>query len=457
MEDSWDWVEEEIKKMQDDLPQDPEAMQVVDAISVADFWKRRYDEEKMLWERKLEMKEGEKTELVSQAMDHESSIKELDFRFKELERRWEQEKLLLEDRIKSKEVEATVAQTKLAWEKRLKTLEEENQHLKIQLNNLEGIPLTPNQRGVADSMDAARDDSPAIQAAREKNKVLAEEAKIKLEELERDKARVAKEIEEKEKAFQAEKETWSKLEDEIKIMSQNMSARLGALKERETEHFVMLEDLACGFAHRVRNYLGIISGTIQLCFSNFKIEPELQEQLKVVDQNAADMLKSIEEFLSLSRIPKLDLETVNIKKLTEEVTNVFGDRIKSQKIFVTNEISSKDILIKVDKKLITEALRNIIENSIDAMMQGGSLAINAALDSQNNLISIKVADTGVGISEAHLKKALQPYFSTKKNKKGMGLTMAKRIVDLHRGTISLMSEKGKGTTVTINLYLETVA
>ena len=55
MADSWDWVEDELKKIQDEIPVDSEMMQVVDAISVADFWKRRYDEEFMLWERKLEI------------------------------------------------------------------------------------------------------------------------------------------------------------------------------------------------------------------------------------------------------------------------------------------------------------------------------------------------------------------------------------------------------------------
>ena len=60
IEDSWDWVEQELKKIQTELPADNNMMQVVDAISVADFWKRRYDEERMLWERKLELKEDEK-------------------------------------------------------------------------------------------------------------------------------------------------------------------------------------------------------------------------------------------------------------------------------------------------------------------------------------------------------------------------------------------------------------
>jgi signal transduction histidine kinase len=458
MEDSWDWVEEEIKKMQDDLPQDPEAMQVVDAISVADFWKRRYDEERMLWERKLDEKEGERSELTNKAVNHESSIKELDFKFKELERRWEQEKLLLEDRIKAKEVEATVAQARLEWEKRMKSLEEENQRLKIQLNNLEGIPLSPRQK-LAQEREQPLDQGPARGASQERacsedHQRELEASKKQLEALEKDKIRVAKEIEEKEKSFQMEKELWSKLETEIKAMSQNMTTRLNNLKERESEHFFMLEDLARGFAHRIRNFLGIISGTVQLSMSNFKLEPELKEQLTTVEQNVAEMLKSIEEFLVLSKVPQMDVQPANVKKIVDDALSGFAEKIRSQKIAVSSEFTPPDIMVKCDAKLLREALKDIIENSIDAMIQGGRLDINASLDRENNLLFIKIIDTGIGVSEMHLKKIAQPYFSTKPNRKGLGLTMAKRVIDLHKGSLTVASEKGKGMTVSISLYQE---
>src|SRR3989339_841162 len=145
MTDSWDWVEQELKKIQDDMPQDAEMMQMVDAISVADFWKRRYDEERMLWERKLETKEDEKKDLKDKALTHEMSIKELDYRFKELERRWEQEKLMLEDRLKSREIEASLEKAQLMWESRIKLLEEENRSMKVQLGvNPEGYSSMPS-------------------------------------------------------------------------------------------------------------------------------------------------------------------------------------------------------------------------------------------------------------------------------------------------------------------------
>ena len=83
------------------------------------------------------------------------------------------------------------------------------------------------------------------------------------------------------------------------------------------------------------------------------------------------------------------------------------------------------------------------------MPSGGTLGISVIFQKEKSVILLKISDTGAGISETHLKKIFQPYFTTKKNHKGLGLTAAKRIADIHGATLSLESAKGKGTTVTI--------
>lgn len=461
MTDSWDWVEQELKKIQDDMPQDAEMMQVVDAISVADFWKRRYDEERMLWERKLETKEDEKKDLKDKALTHEMSIKELDYRFKELERRWEQEKLMLEDRLKSREIESSLEKAQVTWEARLKLLEEENRAMKIQLGvNPEpyGGPsvYAPGRTVVATpASDAARREMEKHLAEREeilaKNEV---EAKKRLESLEAEKNEVGRVLAEKEGALNGAKEKWERLEKDLGRMSAQMKQQLDNLKDREEDHFVILEDLARGFAHRVRNYLGIISGTMQLSLANFKMEPELGEQLQIVDQNVQEMLKSIEDFLSLARIPEMNMQPVNLNQLTESAIASFGDRFRTDNISVSRNFAAEMPMFKADQKLLSEGLRHLLENSIESMPQGGQLTVTTACDLVKGVMSIKIVDTGSGITENHIKKVFQPYFSSKKNHKGLGLTIAKRIVDLHRGTLALVSAKGQGTTISINFFLE---
>jgi len=119
-----------------------------------------------------------------------------------------------------------------------------------------------------------------------------------------------------------------------------MSKQLTNLRARETEHFVMLEDLGRGFAHRVRNYLGIMSGTVQLCLSNYKMESEFEEQLKIVDQNVQDMLKSIEDFLGFARIPEMALQPLNPGEVLDGILKPLDAKLRSQKIMLKKKFDS---------------------------------------------------------------------------------------------------------------------
>ncbi|MCB4791178.1 MAG: hypothetical protein LHV68_04750 [Elusimicrobia bacterium] len=446
VEDAWDWVQEELQKIQTEMPVDSEMMQVVDAISVADFWKRRYDEEQMLWQRKLETKEDEKKSLQTQTQNHEMLIKELSWQLKNLENRWEQEKLLLEDRLKTKEIETSLDKARFQWETKFESLEKENKDLKSQLSEVSGISVLPAGKAVQEHID--------IRVQNEAVKEAEEKIKARLEKIEAEKAEVAKALQEKEIYLAVEKERWQKVEKELSQMSSFMDNRLKSLKDREKEHFVILEDLARGFAHRVRNYLGIMSGTIQLCISNYKMEDEMEEQLKIVDTNVQDMLGSIEEFLKFARIPEMSIKKLDINELLEENLQSFENKFKIQNVSIKKEFGTKINVFDGDKNLLNEAVGYLLQNSLEAMPEGGQLTLFTNFDENNEMITAKIADTGTGISETHIKKIFQPYFSTKKGRKGLSLTAAKRIINLHKGTLQIESVKGKGTTVVINLFIE---
>jgi len=448
IDDSWDWVEQELKKIQTELPADNGMMQVVDAISVADFWKRRYDEERMLWERKLELKEDEKKNMQEKAATHEMAIKELDWKLRELENRWNQEKLLLEDRLHAREEGINFEASRQEYETRLRGRPPQG--------TADASPLAVAVPHVVAAPSGAFNPQAARQL-KEMEDILRkteDESRQRLSQLEADKQEVLKAMQEKEKVFSAERGQWEKLEKEIGSMSGQMNARLAGLKEREEEHFSILEDLARGFAHRVRNYLGIMSGTIQLSMSNFKMEPDLEEQMKVVDQNIQDMLGSIEEFLQLARVPQMNMKPQQANAVLDNALLAQDAKLKSQNISVVKKYTQDAPGISVDEKLLGGALANLFENAIDAMPQGGQLTLITEYDKEKNLVVLKISDTGVGIGENHIKKIFQPYFTSRKGRKGLGLTSAKRAVDLHRGSLAIESVKDKGATVTITLIPE---
>jgi len=110
-------------------------------------------------------------------------------------------------------------------------------------------------------------------------------------------------------------------------------------------------------------------------------------------------------------------------------------------------------LVTVDRTLLGRALTNMLENALHAMPGRGRLTIGVRLAqaSANRSAVIEITDTGVGLDEEALKRIFEPYFSTKATGTGLGLTIAKRNVELNGGTIDVRSERGRGTTVTITL------
>ena len=94
-------------------------------------------------------------------------------------------------------------------------------------------------------------------------------------------------------------------------------------------------------------------------------------------------------------------------------------------------------------------MTNVIENALHAMPSGGTLRVQAqALDGR---VELAIADTGIGMDRDALNRIFEPYFSTRAAGTGLGLTIAKRNVELNNGSIDVQSEKGKGTTVVLNL------
>jgi len=108
--------------------------------------------------------------------------------------------------------------------------------------------------------------------------------------------------------------------------------------------------------------------------------------------------------------------------------------------------------VTIDRTLFARALTNIIENALHAMPGAGQLRIALRANSGPSPgIVVEIRDTGVGMDPADAARIFEPYFSTKATGTGLGLTIAKRNVELIGGTIEVTSERGKGTTVTITL------
>ncbi|MBI4395561.1 MAG: hypothetical protein HY548_00605 [Elusimicrobia bacterium] len=456
---TWEDVKKKIQNLEKDPFVDADMLRTMDTISIADYWRRRFEEEHALSERKMGGKEEEvhqlKDRVERQVVDLQLLHQQLDSARTQLvdkQRYWE-------ERHHNLELENRSLKDRMDWEIKSRVLEEQNRFLAERLRRPQETSEEPPTGASKKELESARAQAQELQAKLavlegEKGQWQTERARLAALAQEAEALRNAKaEWEEKARLLEKEsvpvKEENGRLQDLFAALSGRMSRLKAYLDLREKDHLTSLEDLGRGFAHRVRNYLGIMSGTLQLCLANYKMEDELKEQVTLVDENAQEMLKAIEEFLSLVRVPEMNLETLDLNAFFSRALAALEDKFKAANVKLQWDGSAPVPPVSVDTRLMGEAVSALATNALEAMAEGGRLAVDAALDETSRAVRVRFRDSGKGINDNHLRKVFQPYFTTKKGHKGLGLAVCKRIMELHRGAMELESVKGEGTVVTL--------
>jgi nitrogen fixation/metabolism regulation signal transduction histidine kinase len=181
-----------------------------------------------------------------------------------------------------------------------------------------------------------------------------------------------------------------------------------------------------------------LGGVIDECVSN------ILGQVRLLRQIAS-------EFSSFASVPEPRPVETQLVELVNEVVEPYRSGLEGR-VLIDVHIPPQLPLLRIDRMLIGRALTNIIENALHAMPGGGTLTIDAAL-APNKQVQLRVTDSGVGMDEESVARIFEPYFSTKAIGTGLGLTIAKRNVEASGGTISVTSERGRGTSVTMTLPL----
>jgi signal transduction histidine kinase len=223
---------------------------------------------------------------------------------------------------------------------------------------------------------------------------------------------------------------------------------------RTAERLLALGKLGAGVAHEIRNPLNAIGMAIQRLGREFRPkeagagEREYDDIIRVIRGEIERLNQIVERFVVFSKPSRLDLAPVPPGEILENVSILFAEEARTQSIAIRKEIASEIPPLMVDRGRITQALINIVTNSIHAMKGGGNLSIRAEMDG-SDWVRITVSDTGGGISEGEIEKAFDYTYTTKEKGLGLGLPIAHKIIEEHGGRITIESRVGKGTTVSI--------
>src|SRR5690606_22750975 len=197
-----------------------------------------------------------------------------------------------------------------------------------------------------------------------------------------------------------------------------------------------------------------LKANIQSSLSAPEVAPldtdDLYEGIESIRKRSDGLMKFAKTYRSLNKITHLNSHLTKIDTLFQNINRLMTPSLKVKGVSIYFEIEPLDLALEMDSYLIEQVLINLILNAVDACINEQEPLIRvSAFQTLNGNIIIKVNDNGNGIPEEIIDTIFVPFFSTKKNGSGIGLSLCKQIMLLHQGKIQAQSTFDKGTTFSL--------
>ena len=252
-------------------------------------------------------------------------------------------------------------------------------------------------------------------------------------------------------------------DEEFKQLNRNFNSMIERLKEQQNkllinERYEAWESVARKLAHEIKNPLTPIQLSIDSLREKYKSKlnnqsQEYEKYLETINRQIKDIEKLVNEFSNFARMPRPILKKINIVNVIKKSLDFIKMTSKSSINLITKD---KEIFINGDEDQLNRVFINLIKNSQEAIDEISKKDtkfkgnIDIEIDNNNDYIVCRLTDNGSGITDP--KKAMTPYFTTKKTGTGLGLPIVTKIINEHLGDFSIRNKKkGKGTIISISL------
>ncbi len=198
--------------------------------------------------------------------------------------------------------------------------------------------------------------------------------------------------------------------------------------------------------HEIKNPIAVCKGYLDM----FDVENKehAKKYIPIMKEEIDRTLNLLQDFLCMTKI-QMKKDILDINYLIEEVIANFEPILKEKNIALELSLAEDEIDVMGDYNRLCQVLINLIKNGIEAMESGGTLSVFTK--EKNGKVEIEIQDTGSGIPKNVLEKMKEPFYTTKKNGTGLGVSLSDEIIKGHFGTLRYFSEYGKGTTAFIRL------
>jgi len=220
----------------------------------------------------------------------------------------------------------------------------------------------------------------------------------------------------------------------------------------KAEKLSIVSELAASVAHEVRNPLTVVRGFVQLIGnSTNSTDSQRREYMDLVLTELDRAQAIITDYLGMAGQKSMAKEKINLTDTLSDITTLMTSYANYKTVKFKCEID-KDLYVFGDPIKLKQVFINIIKNSIEAVPNmGGLVTIHACL--LESTIHIKISDNGIGMTKEQIERLGEPYFSSKDDGTGLGLTVTYSIVKNHGGSVKYISEINKGTVAIISLPL----
>ena len=248
------------------------------------------------------------------------------------------------------------------------------------------------------------------------------------------------------------KETYS---TNILFLTDVTAVERSTREKEQREHLQALAQVASGVAHEIRNPLNAIDMTIQaLCTEPCTLPEEDRKTFQELRLEVARMNQMIEHFLAFGRPRSPELSETDMALIVMDTAHFLEPVCQGKKFLLRLEIASP-LVIQADAQQLRQVFLNILLNAIEASEPNSVIQIEVL--HENKKAIFRCIDQGTGMTEDEINHIFEPYFTTKSKGTGLGMSIVKRIIDAHNGTIEITSQINSGTQVLVAFTIDETA
>ena len=216
--------------------------------------------------------------------------------------------------------------------------------------------------------------------------------------------------------------------------------------------------MVAAVSHEIKNPLGIVRSTAEILGNRIsKVAPGNEHLAHIIVEETSRLDGIVREFLDFARPREARMAPGSLNGVIERALRFMEPEFKQKSVVVSTRLDGELPEICMDSEQIYQVVFNIVFNAIQAMPYGGDIVLRTRMEPEPSTVILEISDTGIGIPPEKIEQIFTPFYTDKNRGTGLGLTIAKNIVEQHQGTIAVTSRPDEGSTFSVTLPIKGVS